>query len=171
MHILPYNVSSENDTIIVDTQIADCANTNFSVNNTSANYTLDIKVTDVANNLATVSTNFSVYINETNDTEETSSSNPYADSGNSRDDDENSEEVVEEEEVEDLAELSSAEPSDTTEQSSAEPEGETVEAFAEADIDSSGDKLLEVESIDDDLFLDAGEELDVENDDFVVFQW
>ncbi|MBT4886899.1 MAG: FHA domain-containing protein [Planctomycetaceae bacterium] len=47
----------------------------------------------------------------------------------------------------------------------AEPEGETVEAFAEADIDSSGDKLLEVESIDDDLFLDAGEELDVENDD------
>lgn len=47
----------------------------------------------------------------------------------------------------------------------AEPEGETVEAFAEADIDSSEDKLLEVESIDDDLFLDAGEELDVENDD------
>jgi len=47
----------------------------------------------------------------------------------------------------------------------AEPEGETVEAFAEADIDSSDDKLLEVESIDDDLFLDAGEELDVENDD------
>ena len=27
----------------------------------------------------------------------------------------------------------------------AEPEGETVEAFAEADIDSSEDKLLEVE--------------------------
>ena len=47
----------------------------------------------------------------------------------------------------------------------AEPEGETVEAFAEADIDSSEDKLLEVESIDDDLFLDAGAELDVENDD------
>lgn len=47
----------------------------------------------------------------------------------------------------------------------AEPEGETVEAFAEADIDSSEDKLLEVESIDDDLFLDAGEELDVENDE------
>ncbi len=47
----------------------------------------------------------------------------------------------------------------------AEPEGETVEAFAEADIDSSEDKLLEVESIDDDLFLDAGEELDVKNDD------
>ena len=31
--------------------------------------------------------------------------------------------------------------------------------------DSSEDKLLEVESIDDDLFLDASEELDVENDD------
>ena len=47
----------------------------------------------------------------------------------------------------------------------AEPEGETVEAFAEAVGDSSEDKLLEVESIDDDLFLDASEELDVENDD------
>ena len=49
----------------------------------------------------------------------------------------------------------------------AEPEGETVEAFAEADIDSSEDKLLEVESIDDDLFLDAAEELDVENDELL----
>ena len=47
----------------------------------------------------------------------------------------------------------------------AETEGETVEAFAEAVGDSSEDKLLEVESIDDDLFLDASEELDVENDD------
>jgi len=47
----------------------------------------------------------------------------------------------------------------------AEAEGETVEAFAEAVGDSSEDKLLEVESIDDDLFLDASEELDVENDD------
>ena len=43
----------------------------------------------------------------------------------------------------------------------AEPEGETVEAVG----DSSEDKLLEAESIDDDLFLDASEELDVENDD------
>jgi predicted component of type VI protein secretion system len=49
----------------------------------------------------------------------------------------------------------------------AEPEGETVEAFAEADVDSSEDKLLEVESIDDDLFLDAGEELDDENEDLL----
>ena len=49
----------------------------------------------------------------------------------------------------------------------AEPEGETVEAFAEADIDSSEDKLLEVESIDDDLFLDVAEELDVENDELL----
>ena len=49
----------------------------------------------------------------------------------------------------------------------AEPDGETVEAFAEAEIDSSEDKLLEVESIDDDLFLDAGEELDVENDELL----
>ncbi len=45
----------------------------------------------------------------------------------------------------------------------AEPEGETVEAFAEADVDPSEDKLLEVESIDDDLYLDASEELDDEN--------
>jgi len=49
----------------------------------------------------------------------------------------------------------------------AEPEGETVEAFAEADVDPSEDKLLEVESIDDDLFLDAGEELDDENEDLL----
>jgi len=45
----------------------------------------------------------------------------------------------------------------------AEAEGETVEAFAEADVDPSEDKLLEVESIDDDLYLDASEELDDEN--------
>ena len=49
----------------------------------------------------------------------------------------------------------------------AEPEGETVEAFAEADVELSEDKLLEVESIDDDLFLDAGEELDDENEDLL----
>ena len=49
----------------------------------------------------------------------------------------------------------------------AEPEGETVEAFAEADVDSSEDKLLEVESIDDDLYLDASEELDDENENLL----
>jgi len=49
----------------------------------------------------------------------------------------------------------------------AEAEGETVEAFAEADVDPSEDKLLEVESIDDDLYLDASEELDDENKDLL----
>ena len=49
----------------------------------------------------------------------------------------------------------------------AEPEGETVEAFAEADVDSSEDKLLEVESIEDDLYLDASEELDDENENLL----
>ena len=49
----------------------------------------------------------------------------------------------------------------------AEPEGETVEAFAEADVDPSEDKLLEVESIDDDLYLDASEELDDENENLL----
>jgi hypothetical protein len=48
----------------------------------------------------------------------------------------------------------------------AEPEGETVEAFAEADVDPSEDKLLEVESIDDDLYLDASE-LDDENENLL----
>ena len=47
----------------------------------------------------------------------------------------------------------------------AEPEGETVEAFAESGLRPSTDKVPEGESLDDDLFLEADEELNA--DDFL----
>jgi len=49
----------------------------------------------------------------------------------------------------------------------AEPEGETVEAFAESGLRPSTDKVPEGESLDDDLFLEADEELNDEADDFL----
>lgn len=49
----------------------------------------------------------------------------------------------------------------------AEPEGETVEAFAESGLRSSTDKVPEGESLDDDLFLEADEELNADADDFL----
>lgn len=49
----------------------------------------------------------------------------------------------------------------------AEPEGETVEAFAESGLRPSTDKIPEGESLDDDLFLEADEELNADADDFL----
>ena len=49
----------------------------------------------------------------------------------------------------------------------AEPEGETVEAFAESGLRPSTDKVPEGESLDDDLFLEADEELNADADDFL----
>ena len=54
----------------------------------------------------------------------------------------------------------------------AEPEGETVEAFAESGLRPSTDKVhqgepLEGEPLDDDLFLEADEELNADDDDFL----
>lgn len=49
----------------------------------------------------------------------------------------------------------------------AEPEGETVEAFAESGLRPSTDKVLEGEPLDDDLFLEADEELNSDDDDFL----
>ena len=49
----------------------------------------------------------------------------------------------------------------------AEPEGETVEAFAESVSRPSKEEPIEVESLDDDLFLEADEEIDADDDDFL----
>jgi hypothetical protein len=49
----------------------------------------------------------------------------------------------------------------------AEPEGETVEAFAESVSRPSKEESVEVESLDDDLFLEADEELNADDDDFL----
>jgi hypothetical protein len=49
----------------------------------------------------------------------------------------------------------------------AEPEGETVEAFAESVSRPSKEEPVEVESLDDDLFLEADEELNADDDDFL----
>ena len=49
----------------------------------------------------------------------------------------------------------------------AEPEGETVEAFAESGLRPSTDKVLQGEPLDDDLFLEADEELNADADDFL----
>lgn len=49
----------------------------------------------------------------------------------------------------------------------AEPEGETVEAFAEAVPRPSKEKLIEAEPLDDDLFLEADEDLNADDDDFL----
>lgn len=49
----------------------------------------------------------------------------------------------------------------------AEPEGETVEAFTESGSRPSKEKPLEAESLDDDLFLEADEELNADDDDFL----
>lgn len=49
----------------------------------------------------------------------------------------------------------------------AEPEGETVEAFAESVSRPSKEEPIEVESLDDDLFLEADEEIDAADDDFL----
>jgi pSer/pThr/pTyr-binding forkhead associated (FHA) protein len=49
----------------------------------------------------------------------------------------------------------------------AEPEGKTVEAFAESGLQPSTDKVLEEASLDDDLFLEADEELNADDDDFL----
>ena len=49
----------------------------------------------------------------------------------------------------------------------AEPEGETVEAFAESVSRPSKEDPVEVGSLDDDLFLEAGEELNADDDDLL----